>query len=527
MSPLDDLKAAVEAASADLRADRPAPRAVPTLERPPKAEMGDYSTNAAMLLSKVMGQPPRAVAEQLAPAISERLGERLDRVDIAGPGFLNLFLSDAWYAEALAGILEAGDAYGADGAGLPERVNVEFVSANPTGPVHLGHARNAAYGDALSRVLDFHGHTVHREFYVNDAGSQIASFTESIRARMRGEEPEQYLGEYVVALAEELRGTPDDQLADAAVERMLALMRASLDRFRVEPFDTWFREHTLYEGAIEHTLERLRERGVTYESDGALWLRSTDYGDDKDRVLVKSDGTYTYLTPDIAYHQHKRERGFERLVDVWGADHHGYVTRMKAAYAALGGDPDELDLLIMQFAHLVRGGEKASLSKRAGQIVTLDDLVEEIGVDAARWFLLARSHDTTIDIDLDLAVQQNPENPVYYVQYAHARVPQIFAKAGGAAPDPSSPGTLEPVERELIAKLLGFPGEVREAAERRAPHRIANYALDVARTFHVFYDRCRVVGSDQQGFRLAECEATRRIVARSLALLGVTAPDSM
>jgi arginyl-tRNA synthetase len=344
---------------------------------------------------------------------------------------------------------------------------------------------------------------------------------------MRGEEPEQYSGEYVTTLAEELRGTPDDKLAEAAVERMIAMMQASLERFRVEPFDTWFREHTLYEGAIEHTLERLRERGVTYESEGALWLRSTDYGDDKDRVLVKSDGSFTYLTPDIAYHQDKRERGFQRLVDVWGADHHGYVTRMKAAYAALGGDPDELDLLIMQFAHLVRGGEKASLSKRAGQIVTLDDLVDEIGVDAARWFLLARSHDTTIDVDLDLAVQQNPENPVYYVQYAHARVPKIFAKAGGAEPDPSASGSLEPIERELIGKLLGFPGEVREAAERRAPHRIANYALDVARTFHVFYDRCRVVGSDQQGFRLAECEATRRVVAQSLALLGVSAPDSM
>ena len=526
MTPLDDLRAAVEAASADLRAGREAPRSSPTLERPPRPDMGDYSTNAAMLLSKSLGRKPRDVADELAPALADRLGDRVERVDVAGPGFLNLFLADAWYAEALAGVMEAGEGFGGGGAGRPERINVEFVSANPTGPVHLGHARNAAMGDSLCRVLAFHGHAVHREFYVNDAGSQVASFADAVRARMRGEEPREYVGEYVKELAEDLRGTPDDELAEAALARMKEGMRASLERFNVAPYDTWFSERALYEGAIEHTLERLAERGVTYESEDAVWLRSSDFGDDKDRVLVKSDGTYTYLTPDVAYHQHKRERGFERLIDVWGADHHGYVQRMKAAYAALGGDPAEMELLIMQFAHLVRGGQKASLSKRAGQIVTLDDLVDEIGVDAARWFLLARSHDTTIDIDLDLAVRENPDNPVYYVQYAHARICSILRRSDHE-PDAAVTGPLDPSERELIARLLAFTVEVREAADRRSPHRVANYALELARAFTGFYERCKVVGSESEAFRLALCEATRRVIARSLDLLGVQAPREM
>ena len=268
--------------------------------------------------------------------------------------------------------------------------------------------------------------------------------------------------------------------------------------------------------------------GSTYEADDALWLRTTDYGDDKDRVLVKSDGTYTYLAPDIAYHQNKRERGFERLIDVWGADHHGYVQRMKAAYAALGGDPDELELLIMQFVNLVRGGQPVSMSKRAGEFITLDELIDEIGIDAARWYLLARSHDTTIEVDLDLATRESADNPVYYVQYAHARIAGILARAGGApSAAPTLKAPLEPAERALVKKLVAFPGEVAEAAARRAPHRIATYALELARDFAGFYESCKVVGSEQEAFRLALSLATQRVIARSLDLLGVDAPAQM
>jgi arginyl-tRNA synthetase len=524
---LDDLRAAIEAASADLLNGAAAPRSAPTLERPPKAEMGDYSTNAAMLLAPSLKKPPRAVAEELSGGVAARLGERVQRIEVAGPGFLNVFLADDWYAEALQGVLAAGESFGAGGAEPAEKVNVEFVSANPTGPVHLGHARNAAYGDAIARILAFHGHTVHREFYANDAGAQIAKFVEAIKARRQGEEPEEYPGEYVIALAETLRDTPEDELAVAAVEEMKALIQASLQRFRLAPFDTWFSERSLYdEGTVERTIEKLRENGATYESEGATWLRATAYGDERDSVLIKSDGAYTYLAPDIAYHQDKRERGFERMIDVWGADHHGHVRRMKAAYAALGGDPDELDLLIMQFVHLVRGGQRVSFSKRAGEFVTLDDLIEDIGVDAARWFLLARSHDTTIDIDLDLARKESADNPVYYVQYAHARIVTLAKKTPVKA-DPALTGALEPAERDLVKKLLAFPAEVREAAERRAPHRIATYALDLARTFTGFYEKCRVLGDEREAFRLSLCAATRSTLSRSLDLLGVEAPEAM
>ncbi|MEA2141737.1 MAG: arginyl-tRNA synthetase [Solirubrobacteraceae bacterium] len=536
MDPLDTLRAAIEDAAADLRGSQPPPRARPSLERPPKPEFGDFSTNAAMLLAPVVGEPPRTVAERLGTAVRERLGEQVERVEIAGPGFLNLFMADAWYAGALADVLAEGEAFGRGGVELSERVNVEFVSANPTGPLHLGHARNAAYGDAIARLLEFHGHNVHREFYVNDAGSQIRRFGEAIVARARGEEPEEYLGGYVADLAAAIPDAASrdpDEVAREGIELVLAGMRETLARFRVADFDTWFHERDLYRSdppgptPIEHALESLGEQGATFRSEDALWLRSSAHGDDKDRVLVKSDGTNTYLAPDIAYHQNKRERGFERMIDVWGADHHGYVTRMKAAYAALGGDPDELELLIMQFVNLVRGGEPVSMSKRAGEFITLDELMDEIGVDAARWYLLARSHETTIEVDLDLATRESADNPVYYVQYAHARIASLIERADGA-PDPAQPGApLEAAERALVKKLLAFPSEVAEAAERRAPHRVATYALDLAREFTTFYERCRVVGAETEAFRLALCEATERAIARALDLLGVEAPSSM
>ena len=520
-------------------ADGHAPRARPTLERPRKAGFGDFATNAALLLAPVLGDPPRDVAARLGDALSDRLGGALERVEVAGPGFINLFLSDAWHRGALGGVVAAGAEFGAGGAAVPERISVEFVSANPTGPLHVGHARNAAYGDALCRILTFHGHAVEREFYVNDFGSQVLRLGESIQARARGEEvPEDgYRGEYVAELAAEIEGAaqrPVEEVARAGVEAVLARIAVTLEAFGVG-FDLWFSERTLHEGGdalVRRAYDELERQGRTYRSEGALWLRTSQLGDDKDRVLERSSGEHTYFASDVAYHQHKRERGFDRLLDVWGADHHGYVARMKAAFAALGGDPERLELLIMQFVNLTGG---ASMSKRAGDFVTLDDLVGEVGVDAARWFLLARSHDTTVEFDLDLAREQEPQNPVYYVQYAHARIASLLRatedaerEVALARPDRGAP--LEAAERELIKKVLAFPGEVEEAAARRAPHRIAAYALELAQQFSAFYRDCPVLkaeSADLRAQRLAVSAATQQTIARALDLLGVRAPASM
>jgi arginyl-tRNA synthetase len=525
--PLDDLRAAVaEAARAIADAE---PRTAPSLERPKKADFGDLSTNAAMLLAPLVKAPPRDVAGRLGEALSGALGDRLDRVEVAGPGFLNLFLGDAWFVDALRGVLDAGDRFGGGGASPVLRIDDEFVSANPTGPLHVGHARNAAYGDALGRILAFHGHEVTREYYVNDYGSQVRRFAESIRARARGEEvPEDgYRGDYVRELADLDDGDVDlDELGRRGVAAMLERIGAMLERFGVEPMDVWFSERSLHPEKVQRALDVLREQGHTYEADGALWLRTTTFGDDKDRVLVRSSGEHTYFTSDIGYMQDKRERGFDRMLYVLGADHHGYIQRMKAAFQALGGDPDQLELLIMQFVQLPEG----KMSKRAGTMITLDDLVDEIGVDAARWFLLARSHDTRIELDIDLAKRESADNPVYYVQYAHARIAGVLAKAGvdeGSVALADRAAPLEPGERALIMKLLSFPGEVAEAADRRAPHRIATYVLELAQEFTAFYRDCRVVGSEVEDFRLALCVATKRTIAQALGLLGVSAPDSM
>jgi arginyl-tRNA synthetase len=462
-------------------------------------------------------------------------------VDVAGPGFLNLVLTDAWYAGALADVLEAGDAFGAGTAREPLKVNVEFVSANPTGPVHVGHARNAAFGDAVARILAHVGHDVFREFYVNDFGTQVLRLGESVQARARGEEvPEGgYRGDYVRDLAERIPGAasaPVEEVAQQAVALMVDLNRRSLEAFRVT-FDRWFSERSLHEPApgggpspVQHGFDVLAEQGRSYRHEGALWLRTTEFGDDKDRVIERASGDHTYFASDIAYHQDKRERGFDLLLDVWGADHHGYVDRMHAAFEALGGRPDGLELLIMQFVKLAGGG---SMSKRAGEFVTLDELVADIGVDAARWFLLQRSHETTIELDLDLARSQSSDNPVYYVQYAHARIAAILRKAaaeGDAAPSAELPSTqgLHPSERALVKALLAFPAEIAEAADRRAPHRVATYVLDLAQTFTAFYRDCQVVGAGEaEAFRLALCVASRQVLACGLGLLGVSAPDEM
>jgi arginyl-tRNA synthetase len=565
-TPLEALRDAVletseelarEAASAGGGEETSAPakaagRGAITLEHPRRLEFGDYATNAALLLAQRLGTPPREVAERLGAALQERLGPALERFEVAGPGFLNLFLADSWLRDALEAVLAGGERFGADGAAHPERVLVEFVSANPTGPMHVGHARNAAYGDSLARMLELHGHRVEREFYINDQGSQIRKFGESIQALARGEQPpaDGYQGEYMKGVVERVQDAAQIdavQAGRAGVEIMLADTRASLAGFRVRDFGAWFRESALYEGdpsPVARSLALLEEHGHTYASEGALWLRTSEFGDDKDRVLVRSDGEHTYFASDTAYHQDKRERGFERQIDVWGADHHGYILRTKAAYAALGGDPDELELLIMQLVHLLRSGERAQMSKRAGEFVSLEELVEGIGVDAARWYLLARSHDTTVDLDLDLAREQSKDNPVYYVQYAHARIASMLAKAGAERvqqalatleqrPEGQPADTelaLHPAERALVEQLLAFPGELAEAVERRAPHRIAAYALELAQGFTAFYGDCRVLGAEPaqvESLRLAVCVASMRTIARALDLLGVQAPEHM
>ena len=548
-TPLDGLRAALMEAATALMADPAHASSTPgrsaiTLERPPRADFGDYSTNAALLLATGLEASPREVAERLGSALQSSLGPSLERFEVAGPGFLNLFLADSWLAGALAQILEAGDRFGAGGAVAPESVLVEFVSANPTGPMHVGHARNAAYGDALSRVLQFHGHRVQREFYVNDAGSQVRKLGESVIALARGEPvPEDgYQGAYVEQLVHLVKtdSMTAAEVGRAAVTVMVGEMQASLAAFGLKGFDHWAYESDLHEGdpsPVAHALSILEAQGRTYRSEGALWLRTTEFGDDKDRVLVRSSGEHTYFASDIAYHQNKRDRGFDRQIDVWGADHHGYVPRMKAAYEALGGDPERLELLIMQLVHLVRRGERAQMSKRAGEFVTLDDLQAEIGVDAMRWYLLARSHDTTVDLDLDLAVEESSENPVYYVQYAHARIFSILAKAGPERMTTALSVVVDPqreplyaAERGLIEQLLAFPAEVAEAADRRAPHRMAAYALELAQRFTAFYRDCHVLGAEPEtveSLRIALCVASARTIALSLNLLGVTAPEEM
>jgi arginyl-tRNA synthetase len=484
-----------------------------TLERPADPSHGDYATNAALRLAGARRQAPREIAAELAEAAAAL--PEVERAEIAGPGFVNLFLTDAWFAEALAAILAAGEGFGGRSAQSPRRIQVEMVSANPTGPVTVASARNGAYGDSVARLLEFAGHDVAREYYYNDAGAQMDLFRASVDAARRGEEPPEggYRGDYVADLAR-AEGDP--------VTAMRERIEASLERFRVH-FDSWTNQSEIAERVPE-----LLPRLDTYEADGTLWARTTAHGDDKDRPLIRSsDGSFLYFAADVAYVHDKFERGFDTAIYVLGADHHGYVARLKAAAAMLGYDPARVEVLLYQLVHLTSGGRQTKMSKRRGDVVFLDDFLDEIGVDAARWYLVNRGPDQTIEIDVDLAAERSQKNPVYYVQYAHARIAGILRNAGDADVSPVPRSPLAPEERDLLKRLAEFPAVAAEAAEKRGPQGIPTYAIRVADDFHRFYHEHRVLESDEQAFRLALCRAAQLVIARSLDLVGVEAPDRM
>jgi arginyl-tRNA synthetase len=480
------------------------------LERPQDPSHGDYATNVALQSASQHRRPPREFAGELAERAAEL--DEIERAEIAGPGFVNLWVTTAWLGEALA---EIGPAYGGGTAPERQKIQVELVSANPAGPLTVGSARNGAYGDSVARVLAYAGHEVEREYYFNDAGRQMELFRESVEARRRGEDPPEggYQGEYINELAQ-LEGDP--------VAHMLEEIKREVAEFRI-PIDTWRRQVE-----IEEKVPQILPRLDTYEADGTLWARTSAYGDDKDRPLVRSsDGSYLYFAADVAYVEDKLERGFDRAIYVLGADHHGYVPRLKAAAAMLGYDPERIEALIYQLVHIVEGGRVKKISKRRGDVVFLSELVEKIGVDAARWYLVSRGHDQPIDIDVDLAAERTQKNPVYYVQYAHARIAGILRNAGDAQVGGDPPAQLEREERDLIKRLTDFPVVAAEAAGRRAPHGIPIYAIRVADDFHRFYHELRVVDSETEAFRLGLCSATQHVIARCLNLVGVEAPERM
>ncbi len=523
------------------------------LERPRDAGHGDLATNLAMVLAKRERANPRKTAERVLQEL--RLSpELVERTEIAGPGFINFWLAQDQLATAHRGILEAGPKYGRSTTGAGLRVNVEFVSANPTGPLHVGHGRGAALGDAIVSLLEWTGHAVTREFYINDAGVQIDRLAQSLWARVRelaGDAlsiPEGgYHGEYLRENAREVLAREGQSFAELPDEegirrcRVLALQiqRVEQDRdladFGVR-FDVMSSEQAIYNsGRVERAIELLHQRGLTFEAEGALWLRTTAFGDDKDRVLRKSDGSHTYLVPDIAYHIDKHDRGFDRVIDVWGADHHGYIPRMRAVLAALGYPPEFFDVALVQLVKVVRGGEEVKMSKRSGEFVTLRDLYEEVGVDAARYFFLMRKGASPLDFDVDLAKRQTDENPVFYVQMAHARLSGIFRTAE-RAPD-SITGALDlqalpaPQDAELLKKLVTFPEIVEKAAREREPHRITVYLHELATVVHAWYHHTRAVGAPEgaatEQARLLLARAARIVLANGLRILGITAPDRM
>ncbi len=516
------------------------------IEIPKDQSHGDYASNIAMKSARVLKKSPKVIAEALMEAMDQ---EMIEQVEMAGPGFLNFTMKKSIMANVIDTVLSMGDAYGTNESGAHTSINVEYVSANPTGDLHLGHARGAAWGDALTRLLQASGYEVCREYYVNDAGNQIHNLTLSLMARyaqtfgVEKEMPQDgYYGKDVIAIAEAIAQKQGDIylhqseaeayefFREAGMQAELNKLKSDLDMFRVH-FDVWSSERALHEeGRVEKALQALSEKGKTYEKDGAIWFRSSEYGDDKDRVLKKSDGSYTYLMPDIAYHITKFERGFDQLINLWGADHHGYIPRMKAAMQALGKNPDQLVVDIIQMVRLVENGEEIKMSKRTGNAVTVRELCEEVGVDAVRYFFVQRALDTHLDFDLALARKQSNDNPVYYAQYAHARICSILRQAPACHKCDSYELLTHEKEVALLKYINEFPAVIADAAKTRAPHKVCNYIQKLAAHFHSFYNVCKVIDMDQEALtaqRLALLQATKITLKNALALIGVQAIEKM
>ncbi|NMB38534.1 MAG: arginine--tRNA ligase [Firmicutes bacterium] len=521
------------------------------LEIPRDKSHGDFASNIALVLAKPAGKKPREIAEMIVENIDDQ--KFIDKVDIAGPGFINFFLSDQWLYNVLERIEAEKLDYGSSNFGAGEKVLLEFVSANPVGPMNIVNARAAAIGDTLARLFKASGYFVATEYYVNDAGVQTEIFGKSLLSRYRQiNNPDYpfpddgYPGDYIVDLAHELLNqntaldwmTEDEQIEFCrtwGIDRMVDSQRQDLLDFNVK-FDRWFRERELHQAkALENIIKILTERGYIYEAEGAKWFRSTAFGDDKDRVIIKNDGTYTYVTADIAYHYDKLKRGFTKLIDLLGPDHHGYIGRMKAAVQALGYSEDTLEILILQYVALLRDGQQVKMSKRAGEFITLKELLAEVGKDAARYFFIMRSLDSHLDFDLTLAAEQSSENPVYYIQYAHARICSIIRQAGAqsiavkSVKDVSLQLLNHETEIDLMKKLAELPEEILLSTIERAPHRIARYALDLASLFHSFYTHCYIIGEKEElrDARLVLISCVRIVLERVLTLLGVSAPERM
>lgn len=520
------------------------------IETPKDEKNGDFSTNLAMQLTRILRQNPRKIAEAIVSGID--LPGLVERVEIAGPGFINFYLVPGWLNRVLPAIQEEDADYGKSNAGGGERVQVEFVSANPTGLLHMGNARGGALGDTLAAVLNEAGYVCDKEYYINDAGNQVENLGKSVEARyfeLLGRDDYQipedgYHGKDIIATAQRLLDEKGESLVDLpeaerrelmknyALKEKVAGIRGSLENFGVV-FDNWFSEQSLHDaGSVHEVVDILREKGVVYEKDGAQWLRATDWGEEKDEVLVRSNGTPTYFAADIAYHRDKFERGYKRLINIWGADHHGHVARLKGAMTALGYPGDDITVILMQLVRLYRGGEIVKMSKRSGKYVTLDELIEEVGKEAARFFFIMRSPDSALDFDLDLAKAESSDNPVYYVQYAHARICSILSVAGVDTPkaaDVDLSLLTEENERVLIRKLAEWPQEVADAARELAPYHLAYYAKELANAFHSFYNSCKVLTDDAalRDARLALVDCTRITLRNVLTLLGLSAPERM
>ena len=521
------------------------------LEVPPQKEFGDFATNFAMQSARALKCNPRMIAQAVVNNLDCAYVEKME---IAGPGFINFYLKQDWMYDMLAGIIAEGENYGNLVSDCKEKIQLEYVSANPTGPLHVGHGRGAAVGSALANLMKAAGMNVSREYYINDAGNQINNLAASVNARyleqlgQTVEFPENgYHGYDIIETAERivriygdkfLNMSEEERLQEfrtIALKEKLAALKEDLEAFNVT-YDEWFSEQTLHDAkAIHSACDLLKERGYMYEQEGALWLKATEYGDDKDRVVIRDNGVPTYFAADIAYHQDKYARGFDRVINLWGADHHGYIARMKAAVGALGYHPDQLEVLILQMVSLYRNGELVKMSKRTGQSVTLNELIEEVGTDAARFFFVMRSIDSQLDFDLTLATEKSNENPVYYIQYAHARICSIMRQLEevGIAVMPATEAKLntmtEASELELIKKLGEYPEMIAGAAKERAVHRVAHYVHDLAGLFHSFYNQCRILGvdSDLQQARIALVKTVGHVIRHALGILGVSAPERM